>query len=104
MNLGISFCAESDVRLRWLRKTARSRLFRDRKDLNEGVRQLVAVCAADRRGMGTALLPCYEDGADDVLRMAATMPTGPALHSIWATVLMTMAMTPVASPRAKIRE
>ena len=74
MNLGISFCAESDVRLRWLRKTARSRLFRDRKELNEGVRQLVAVCAADRRGMGTALLPCYEDGAEDVLALAAAMP------------------------------
>ncbi len=74
MNLGISFCAEQEVRLRWLRKAARSKLFRDQDDLGEGVRQLVAVCTADRRGMGTDLLPCYEDGAQHMLSIAGEMP------------------------------
>ncbi len=74
MNLGISFCAEPDVRVRWLRKAARSKLFRTQDDLKEGVRQLVAVCVADRRGMGTDLLPCYEAGAKHVLEAVETMP------------------------------
>ena len=74
MNLGISFCAEPEIRLRWLRKAARSKLFRDQRDLEEGVRQLVAVCVADRRGMGTDLLPCYEEGARHVLDIAEEMP------------------------------
>ncbi len=74
MNLGISFCAEPDVRLRWLRKAARSKLFRTQDDLRAGIRQLVAVCVADRRGMGTDLLPCYEAGAQHVLDEVEVMP------------------------------